>query len=53
MCFIFLNACLIYRIKYEIVVLRSNVSTTMGLMVSNITVWYQSQGFDAEPRWAS
>jgi hypothetical protein len=53
MCFICLNACLIYRIKYEIVILHSNVGLTIGLMVGNITVWYQSQGFDAEPRWAS
>jgi hypothetical protein len=33
MCFIFLNACLIYRIKYEIVIPRSNVGPTIGLMV--------------------
>jgi hypothetical protein len=33
MCFICLNACLIYRIKYEIVILHSNVGPAIGLMV--------------------
>jgi hypothetical protein len=33
MCFIFLNACLIYRIKYEIVIPHSNVGPAIGLMV--------------------
>ena len=40
-------------ICYSSVFLRSNVVSTMGLMVRNVTVWYQSQGFDVEPRWAS
>jgi hypothetical protein len=39
MCFICLNACLIYRIKYEIVIPRSNVGPTMGLMVRNVTLF--------------
>jgi hypothetical protein len=33
MCFICLNACIIYRIKYEIVILYSNVGSAIGLMV--------------------
>jgi hypothetical protein len=39
-----LNACC-YIIKcYSIVIPRSTQS--------GVTVWYQSQGFDAEPEWA-
>ena len=50
MCFIFLNACLIYRIKYDIVISwRSAYPAQNG----GITVWYQSQGLNVEPRWAS
>jgi hypothetical protein len=40
MCFIFLNACHIYIIKYEIVIPRSSACPIVGK--GAVTVWYQS-----------
>jgi hypothetical protein len=47
MCFICLNACCF------IIQSGCYISAKFVNRKSGVTVWYQSQGFDTEPRWAS
>ena len=51
MCFIFLNACLIYRIKYEIVIPHSNVRPTIGLMVGRERYSLVSERYSMKERY--
>jgi hypothetical protein len=44
---------MLYINKYEIVVPHSSIGPTSGMMArGDVTEWYQSHGFNVEPRWA-
>jgi hypothetical protein len=45
MCFIFLNIC------FFIIQSGCYISVKFVNRKSGVIVWYQSQGFDTEPRW--
>jgi hypothetical protein len=54
LCIVLLNHLISFKCIYISMRMfpRSSIARQVGLMVGDVTIWYQSQGFNAEPGWA-